>query len=191
MISRVKRREAKNEKLGNMCQASGCVRGSVAKSLCDKHYARFKRWGDPNKLLQCDLKGLKCSEENCERNARKVNLCNVHYTKKWMRDNPERSKNIARQCWFNRTSYEKGAKGKHTRQEWEELLELFGGLCAYCKVNKATDRDHVIPISKGGSNEITNILPACDNCNSRKHSKNLEDWLNLTGFNLATNIGDK
>lgn len=46
--------------------------------------------------------------------------------------------------------------------------------CQYCKVqltrNTATV-DHVLPLSKGGKTEWTNIVTACEPCNSKKGDK--------------------
>lgn len=33
--------------------------------------------------------------------------------------------------------------------------------------------DHVIPLSKGGSNEMDNLVTACCYCNKKKHDKYL------------------
>jgi hypothetical protein len=50
----------------------------------------------------------------------------------------------------------------------------FGGLCCYCRSNRATTLDHVKPKSKGGCSLRSNLLPACHECN---HSKGSEPWL--------------
>lgn len=69
---------------------------------------------------------------------------------------------------------EKGAKGKHTLQEWEELKKQYNWTCPDCGKKepdiKLTE-DHIIPISRGGSNWIENIQPLCKSCNSKKHNK--------------------
>lgn len=54
------------------------------------------------------------------------------------------------------------------------------GHCTYYGVkfdkdNKGTP-DHVIPQSKGGSNRLSNFLPACRSCNSAKHTRSLEEF---------------
>lgn len=36
--------------------------------------------------------------------------------------------------------------------------------------------DHVIPLSRGGSNSITNVVPACKPCNSGKRDLLLSEW---------------
>ena len=50
----------------------------------------------------------------------------------------------------------------------------FGGLCAYCRCNRATTLDHLKPKSKGGSSLRSNLIPACRSCNADKGS---ETWL--------------
>ena len=50
----------------------------------------------------------------------------------------------------------------------------WGGLCAYCRENRATTLDHLKPKSKGGSSLRSNLIPACQPCN---HAKGSEHWL--------------
>lgn len=50
----------------------------------------------------------------------------------------------------------------------------WGGLCCYCRSERATTLDHIKPKSKGGSSLRSNLLPACQSCN---HSKGSENWL--------------
>lgn len=68
----------------------------------------------------------------------------------------------------NYTAKRKGAVGSITVGEWNLLLWLFKG-CAYCgSKEKYLTVDHAVPLSKGGSNYIENILPACFWCNVKK-----------------------
>jgi len=50
----------------------------------------------------------------------------------------------------------------------------WGGLCGYCRCNRATTLDHIKPKSKGGDSLRSNLLPCCLQCN---HSKGTEPWL--------------
>jgi 5-methylcytosine-specific restriction endonuclease McrA len=63
----------------------------------------------------------------------------------------------------------KGAQGSHTNAEWEALCALYGGHCLCC--GRKPDRltaDHVVPLIKGGNDDISNLQPLCRSCNSKK-----------------------
>ena len=61
-----------------------------------------------------------------------------------------------------------GAPGTHTTVEWIWLLQLWNWTCAYCGASGPLQPDHRVPLARGGSNAIDNILPACRRCNQRK-----------------------
>lgn len=60
----------------------------------------------------------------------------------------------------------------------EYLLEKWGRKCAYCdKTDVPLEIEHIVPKSKGGSNRISNLTLACENCNKRKGNKPVEKFL--------------
>lgn len=63
------------------------------------------------------------------------------------------------------------SEGEYSVEEWLELCERFNNKCVSCNKEKPLTVDHVIPLSRGGSNFIYNIQPLCGSCNSKKHDK--------------------
>lgn len=90
----------------------------------------------------------------------------------------ERSKVIKRWKQLNpdkvQAGYENRRKnlvGKITGEEWREIKNKYGNVCLRCGTSKRLSIDHVIPISKGGTNTVDNIQPLCGKCNSTKGTK--------------------
>lgn len=61
-----------------------------------------------------------------------------------------------------------GAEGSFTEQEWLDLIAKYKYRCVRCKKKVPLTIDHVVPLSKGGSNYIANIQPLCAECNGYK-----------------------
>ena len=59
-----------------------------------------------------------------------------------------------------------------THAEWEFIKRIANYCCVYCgKRPKRLTKDHITPLSKGGSHTASNIVPACTSCNSRKGNR--------------------
>ncbi len=60
-----------------------------------------------------------------------------------------------------------GSDSDYTAAQWETLVSHFGNVCLACGANDVTV-DHVVPLSRGGSNTLLNLQPLCRQCNSIK-----------------------
>jgi 5-methylcytosine-specific restriction endonuclease McrA len=65
----------------------------------------------------------------------------------------------------------KGIPGYHTLEEWEAIIEWFGYACVYCESEENITKDHIIPTSRGGSNDPENLQLLCRSCNSKKNAR--------------------
>jgi 5-methylcytosine-specific restriction endonuclease McrA len=90
-------------------------------------------------------------------------------TAQWKTENPERNKAISQA----RRAREQNADGAFTAEEYAEVLRRQKYRCAYCRADlrKTGDHaDHVVALSKGGTNHISNIQACCPACNLKKHA---------------------
>jgi hypothetical protein len=105
----------------------------------------------------------KWSEENKDR---------LNFLKrKWEKNNPEKHKASQIAIRLNRRARKKENGGVVTKSEIKNLKIKSKNVCFYCKSNKKLSIDHVIPLKLGGRNEISNMVIACINCNSKKQAK--------------------
>lgn len=71
------------------------------------------------------------------------------------------------------------AEGSHSAQDIADQYKRQKGKCYWCneKVGDNWHNDHVIPLSRGGSNWPENIVIACPSCNLSKNNKLPHEWI--------------
>ena len=52
-----------------------------------------------------------------------------------------------------------------------ELRRLYSHPCAHCGATESLERDHIIPIARGGPDTFGNSQMLCKPCNTSKHTK--------------------
>lgn len=95
------------------------------------------------------------------------------YALEYYRMNPEKS--VA--ATNRRRALKRSAKGAHTEEEWQELKAFYNFTCLRCGAQEPDiklTRDHVIPLTQGGSDSIENVQPLCARCNSKKNNKHID-----------------
>jgi 5-methylcytosine-specific restriction endonuclease McrA len=131
------------------------------KKYRDSHKEEAKEYGKIYRQEHPDqMRSYQTTEEQKEKSAIR--------TKNWIKENPEQARCIRR----DRRARIRNAEGSFTPEEWENLKQTYKYQCLRC--NKFQPEielvpDHVIPISRGGSNYISNIQPLCKTCNNIKY----------------------
>lgn len=95
------------------------------------------------------------------------------YAKQYLKDNPERMRAVR----LRRKGRIRARSFQFTEKDWQRLVSRFRGCCAYCGAPSAVlQREHVIPLARGGTHGVGNILPVCPTCNYAKKDKLLVEW---------------
>ena len=91
----------------------------------------------------------------------------------WRRNNPEHHKRNQRAQTARRRARKRDNGGTYTAQDVEVAYRTQCGRCWYCQceLNGSYEIDHRIPLSRGGSNDASNIVISCQTCNRSKRAK--------------------
>jgi hypothetical protein len=90
-------------------------------------------------------------------------------TKKYYKQHRDRWLHLGRK----RRALTRKANGSFTLAQWLAKCEYWGWRCYLCNCplkRLTATADHRIPLSRGGSNWIANIAPACKSCNCSKRA---------------------
>lgn len=147
-----------------------------------RQYERTYRERHPEKLLEKNR--LAYARHRAERlvAARAYQMAHresvLAKVRAWKRANPDKVLAWRR----DRSARLRGAGVvRLTAAQWREIVEYFGGRCAYCGVEAPLTQDHIVPLSRGGGHVADNVVPACGSCNSRKHTKTLIEFALVKG----------
>lgn len=95
--------------------------------------------------------------------------------KRWRKNNPIK----ARAAKHRRRARELAAEGSYDKADIDILLVSQGRHCWWCgrKLGDKFHIDHIIPLSRGGSNWPANLCISCPKCNLEKSSKTPAEFM--------------
>jgi len=161
-------REANAEKIVAQTKA-------YSKANPEKCAANKKAWREAN-----PRKIAAYSTAYREANAEKI----AANRKAWKTSNPEKlalSDNKRRARKLNNGVF--SVTGK-------ELKRLYANPCAYCGA-PSKHIDHIIPISRGGTHSIGNLVGACAPCNQSKGVRFITEWKKSQRFNTIKTTNER
>lgn len=102
------------------------------------------------------------------------------YRRKW------RTSNLPKLAVASRRYYGRklGAAGAHTADDVEAIRKAQRNKCAYCRVSLSRTEmhvDHIVALSRGGSNDRRNLQMLCRSCNQSKSAKDPLDFARKIG----------
>ncbi len=169
---------------GEEVQLKKCTRCSKELPLSEFHVDRGISDGHAAQCKECTLERL----APYFKTHRAENLERVLI---WQAEHPEKPREYKRKhkkahpeemlAYKRRRNARIAENGGHyTREEWVELCVRFDNRCVCCGEKKLLEPDHVVPVAKGGSSDISNIQPLCARCNVLKHVKIIDYRLRWT-----------
>ena len=122
------------------------------------------------------------ARERSRRHYQKNREKEIARTNRWRRANLDKDRANSHRHRARKIN----ASGTHTTKDIKWLLEKQKYKCVYCKksVRNKYHVDHIIAISKGGSNSRENLQILCPFCNMSKHDKDPIEYAQSIGLLL-------
>lgn len=202
----VTRKEAKERGLKQFYTGEPCKSGHVVTRItingqcleCNRLKNREWYLSNQDAKREYDRKRLEASPDIHKDRCRKYRQANPidaalnrERAAAWVKDNPERNRERARE-WGrnnpdalhanirNRKARVRAAEGSHTAADIGRLRDGQGNRCGVCASDLAltgTHVDHMMPLVRGGSNDVSNLMLLCPPCNLSKRTKTLDEFL--------------
>jgi 5-methylcytosine-specific restriction endonuclease McrA len=135
-----------------------------------------KEWKEKHKARHSEL-----NKKSARKYPERIKARNAAYYQKhreecdarqkvWMKSHPETRKihNSLRRTRLTK------AGGTFTVKQWKALCTVWMNKCLCCGKKRRLTPDHIIPVVKGGTSNISNIQPLCGPCNSAKGIKSTD-----------------
>ena len=140
-----------------------------------------KIWHENNKesKKESDRKYRENNKEKIQKDKKRQYVENKEKIKKRAKEYNKNNPHIKFNSHVKRRCLEETQGKGITKEQWLEMMNFFEWKCAYSgivlgKNNRSVD--HIMPLDKGGENEIWNLVPMLINYNSSKHTKDMEAW---------------
>ena len=157
--------------------------------MCDKEYYKknrdkiinqYKEYYRNNKEAVSMYKKeyYKDNKDKMIENATNYRKNNREKVSEYLRDYQRNNKDKMVFYANKRRCIEIGNGGNYTKEQWKETLEYFDYKCAYTGecIKDNLNIEHIIPVSKGGTNYIWNLVPSTPQANISKKDRDIEEW---------------
>lgn len=181
----------------DFAKANGRPNGlqSRCRACCSAH-ARAVREAAPPRIKAPVLPGLKycgkCGEQKPSNQAyfhanrlspdglaAVCKACHLMSSREWRARNPDKVRAYA----ATRRARAVHAGGVHTDKDIQRQFQSQKGLCYWCRSplemtgKQKFHADHLIPLTRGGSNGPENLVCACPACNTSRNNKLPHEWM--------------
>lgn len=160
------------EKILAKVQAYRKANTELIRSRARKKYAEDKKYREFQKEYQKSYRRNNKEKVNAyQRIYRNTTLKDWHnaWRREWSKT-PKGKLKSSRQGNVRRALLGKSI-GRHTVEEWNEILATHLHSCAHCGTKDKLTKDHIIPLSKGGMDTADNLQPLCRSCNASKGNR--------------------
>jgi 5-methylcytosine-specific restriction endonuclease McrA len=168
--------------------ACGCSLSQLKKLFKTSHMQVLRRLKPQKaeKHREANARWKKCNQKKSLEISREWKANNKErrkeVDKQWRQNNPEAQRERGRRRRARKYDAINKSSLKVTAKDIETLKNNFGQSCAYCGAVAKITIDHVVPLAKGGTHEIENLLPCCQSCNSSKNCTPLKSWYQSKDF---------